>query len=504
MTGAFITVINSELQPDPNEETAALLRVLIYKIDNTTFGDDVPTIPPQWTGPPHTIVQVQALLYASLAASLFSAFLAMLGKQWLNRYMSTDMRGTAIERSQNRQRKLNGIVTWYFDYVMESLPMMLQVALLLLGCALSRYLWEIDTTVASVILGVTSLGVLFYVFIVIAGSASASCPYQTPGSRILRSAPPAVASAFRTSRRAFTNSKTIQMFQLNVEYYRPWWSRDKIMGFLRDILVELLPALASDGAHLRQALFKSLMTFVRKVYTWLSAISSIPIHGPDHQTTLLDLHCISWILQTSLDRDHHLSAMEHLVTMVALPDFDPSLVTWFFDALTSCIKVVDDKVMVTQGLEKLATLSATCLLHTFSHLSVMAPSSGVLADTCQKYTRIFPYDIEFNELPFCHTFGAIHCASLHHAGYLVQGRDYGSFSGEYIIFSHALTKLAQSEYQRRKRIPDWILGYVLYILSLHPLPSITIANCLTIIAISLDCGILNLRDMTLDERYAHV
>ena len=82
------------------DETAALLRVLIYKIDNTTFGNDAPTLP-QWTGPPHTITQVQAIMYASLAAALLSAFLTILGKKWLNRYASTDVRGTAIERSQN-------------------------------------------------------------------------------------------------------------------------------------------------------------------------------------------------------------------------------------------------------------------------------------------------------------------------------------------------------------------------------------------------------------------
>ena len=114
VTSAFIIEVHSHLQQDPNDVTAALLRVLIHKIDNTTFGNDTPTLP-QWTGPPHTIVQVQAILFASLAASLFSVFLAMLGKQWLNRYASTDLRGTAIERSQNRQRKLDGIVAWYFD-----------------------------------------------------------------------------------------------------------------------------------------------------------------------------------------------------------------------------------------------------------------------------------------------------------------------------------------------------------------------------------------------------
>ena len=82
----------------------------------------------------------------------------MLGKQWLNRYATTNVRGTTIERGHIRQRKLDGVVTWYFDHVMESLPSMLQAALLLLGCALSRYLWEINIVIASVVLGTTLFG----------------------------------------------------------------------------------------------------------------------------------------------------------------------------------------------------------------------------------------------------------------------------------------------------------------------------------------------------------
>lgn len=91
VTSAFIIQVDSQLQPDSGEETAALLCVLIYKIDNTTFGDDIPTLP-RWTGPPDAIVQVQAILFASLVASLFAALLAMLGKQWLNAYDSSDRR----------------------------------------------------------------------------------------------------------------------------------------------------------------------------------------------------------------------------------------------------------------------------------------------------------------------------------------------------------------------------------------------------------------------------
>ena len=506
MTSAFIIEVNSQLRSDPNEETAALLRVLIHKIDNTTFGDDVPTIP-QWTGPPRAIVQVQATLYDSLATSLFSAFLAMLGKQWLNRYMSTDMRGTAIERSQNRQQKLNGIVTWYFDNVMESLPLMLQAALFLLGCALSRYLWDIDTTIASVILAVTSSGVLFYLFIIIAGSASASCPYQTPGSRILHSTASAVRQAFR-------ESKTASVFQINAGYYQPWWSRNKIGDFLGDLLVELPPALLSDGGNLVLGVVQPFVAFAHQVYTWLPGTPSTPAHESDQQTTLLDLHCISWILQKSLDKDHHLSAMEHLVTVVELPNFDPSIIAGCFSTYISCIKVVNGNLVATQGLEKLAKVSTMGLLHLFSHLSVIDPTSSILVDICQNYARIFPPNVKFNNLPFYHTHGMIHF-TLHQdwrnqpwyvckKGYKqLQWRDYKPSNQEHIVFTQALTKLAQSEYQSRRKVPFWILHFVLHSLSLSPLPSTSvIIDCLSIIAIDLDCDVSGIK-MTMDERYVH-
>ena len=54
---------------------------------------------------------------------------------------------------------------------------MLQFALLLLGCALSLYIWGIDKTVASVVISFTSYGVAYYTFMVVAGTVSPSCLY---------------------------------------------------------------------------------------------------------------------------------------------------------------------------------------------------------------------------------------------------------------------------------------------------------------------------------------
>ena len=125
------------------------------------------------------------LLYASLLMSLLAAFIAMLGKQWLNRYLRHSG-GSTVGRCGDRQRKSNGLEKWPFRFFIESLPLMLQIALLLLACGISQYIWSINTSVARVIISLTTLGVLFYIGIVAAGTSSYECPFQTPVSTGLR------------------------------------------------------------------------------------------------------------------------------------------------------------------------------------------------------------------------------------------------------------------------------------------------------------------------------
>ena len=526
VTSAFIIEGNSQLRPDPNDETAALLRVLIHKIDNTTFGDNPPTLP-QWTGPPRTIVQVQASLFASLAASLFSAFLATLGKQWLNRYAATNMRGSAIERSQNRQRKLDGIVTWYFDHVMESLPLMLQFALLLLGCALSRYLWEINTTVASVVLGATSFGVAFYIFIIVAGVISESCPYQTPGFHALRYPRPKVLRLFHsTFRNAFRGSKAVETIAMKVAHYRPWWSRGNIAPFLKDVVLKIPHAIAIDVCRLGRAMIKTLATFpagayrlgstaarslvsvARRVHHRLQGTSSAPEQRSDQQITVLDLRCISWMVQTSLDKAVHLSTLKHLATMATLSNLDPALVADCFSIFIGCIKVDNCKVVIMQGLEQLAAVSATCFLRTFRHLSVMDPTSNVLDDVRQRYNRVFPLGTDFRSLPFYHTAVKIHTlANKHWSPRHIQWGDYRPCNREHVPVARGLVDAAQEEYQhpQRGKVPRWILRFALHSLSLGPFPPTSVvADCLSIVAIDLGCNVSNTGDTILDERYVHI
>ena len=124
-------------------------------------------------------------MYASLMISLLAAFVAMLGKQWLNRYLRNSG-GSMIERCGDRQRKFNGLKRWPLHFFVESLPVMLQAALLFLACGLCRHMWSINTPVACTLISLTGAGVVFYIGVVIAGMSSYACPFQTPASTALR------------------------------------------------------------------------------------------------------------------------------------------------------------------------------------------------------------------------------------------------------------------------------------------------------------------------------
>lgn len=185
VSSAFIIDVQSKLEPDPNEMNAAYMRVLIHAVDGSLYPNVDPLAAVAWNGPAAEIVIVQCLLYASLATSLFAAFVAVLRKQWVNRYIR-NRRGSAAEKSWDRQRKLDGMGRWYFHVVMEGLPVMLQIALALLGCALSQYLWTINRTVAGVIIAATLFGFGFHFLDTIAAAISYGCAFQTPPSIPIR------------------------------------------------------------------------------------------------------------------------------------------------------------------------------------------------------------------------------------------------------------------------------------------------------------------------------
>ena len=185
VVSVFIASLQSELKPDYEESNNILLEMLLNATTGNLPAGSAAAVP-RWTGPDPVVVQVQCILYATICAALLASFLAMLGKQWFNRYRQNESHGSTTERSGMREKKLTGIETWKFHVVMEALPLILQSSLGLLGLGLSRYLWEVNRSASSVVIGFTAFGLLFYALTVTVSISSFACPYQTPLSLLIR------------------------------------------------------------------------------------------------------------------------------------------------------------------------------------------------------------------------------------------------------------------------------------------------------------------------------
>ena len=178
MASAFIVEIQSQIRPDYGQLSFTALTMLL----NATSGAPNQTPVLTWSGPDPSAVQAQSTMFASLSSALLAAFLAMLGKQWLNLHVE----GSFIDRNRHRELRMRGMIAWKFKFVMECLPLIMQGSLLLLGYGLARYFWNLSRTISSVIIGFTAFGFIFYVFIILAATFSKACPFQTPVSIVLR------------------------------------------------------------------------------------------------------------------------------------------------------------------------------------------------------------------------------------------------------------------------------------------------------------------------------
>ena len=269
VSSAFVIAVDSGLQPDPNEQSAALLRAILLTLNESAIPNETATVPPVPDNPPSEIVTVVGLMYASLVISLLAAFVAMLGKQWLNRYLR-HAGGSTIERCGDRQRKCDGLKKWPFHLFVESLPLMLQAALLLLACGLCKRMSSINTPIASILITLTVLGVVFYVGIVIVGASSYECPFQTPVSTALRSVwkttKPYITSTLRS-----ISSRTTSLWLLVMATLHHMW--EIIQCYIMHVVLLLPPTTQWFRPH-HQSL-PITQTTPQQHTSWLTSLHSL-------------------------------------------------------------------------------------------------------------------------------------------------------------------------------------------------------------------------------------
>lgn len=188
MNTSFIVAMGTRLVPNPSDTTNALLTQLVQiGLGNLSAAGTMPLEPASTWSPSKTDIRIQAIAYASLSMSLLAAFGAAMGKQWLGYYKASRYgHGSPEDRGRRRQMKMDGLKVWYFDAVVQSFPMLLQVSLLLFGISIGADMWYKQRSIAWVIIAAVMFGILFYVLAILASLSSTACPYQTPSSAVLR------------------------------------------------------------------------------------------------------------------------------------------------------------------------------------------------------------------------------------------------------------------------------------------------------------------------------
>ena len=343
------------------------MRILIHTMNNSLFPDADPSAI-TWTGPPPEIVTVQCLLYASLATSLFAAFLAMLGKQWVNRYLRNHG-GSAADKSRDRQRKLDGFEKWYFYLAIEGLPLILQLALLLLGCALSRYLWTTSRTVAGVVIAFTVSGITSYLFFTLAATLYYNCPYQTPLSILTRAAirylTRSDAAFARSVRLAIASLPSTNNLRRNLKHLR-----SGVRGALESF--RCIPAVVQDAEHIPVA---AIVVSPTRIF------EAILIDWEDCEA---DARCISWVLHSTTDPDVILSTVRFAADTILYPEIAGALSPHILvDLFFAC--VLDGKVI--PGQEEHAASIGMALASVLSIQLTVEPENRDLMGLCGRISN---------------------------------------------------------------------------------------------------------------------
>ena len=366
VASAFIVAIQAQLQPDYGQLNYAVLMFMA----NSTLGK-IPTNlgvdPTGWAGPDPTTVHVQAALYSSLATSLLAAFVAMLGKQWLKRYSRAESRGSPIEHSRDRQRKMNGMTTWHFDLVMECLPLMLQAALLLFGYGLSNYLFTIDKTVAAVVVSFSGLGLLFYFLVVSAATLSYNCPFQTPLSLALR--------------------YLLQFNDKYRNYLEEAWSRFRHTFYRGNRRGPMLGGLScfgrphalqgNPGHHVQLAVvgpFDQLPPLVAGETGWGDYV--------------LDSDCITWLFQKSRDVEAIMAIMKLIPEIVWHASIGTTPLERLYHIVLGCFDRSSEPPVVIPKLREKAYLSAKALVHLAVQRKGVESERDVFQSISRKHTII--------------------------------------------------------------------------------------------------------------------
>jgi len=190
---AFIIDSYKNLREDPFSKTNWLLEQVLLEIHNANTGNttanSLPPTPQTFTFTPSALdIRVNLFWFMSLSLSLATVLIGILCSQWLREYQRYT-RLPPVEGISVRQLRYDGLMAWKVPNILMSLPVLLQLSLILFFFGLLDLLWNLNHIVASFVTTVAGLAILFVVVATLLPSCqnyfgtdprTPRCPYRSP------------------------------------------------------------------------------------------------------------------------------------------------------------------------------------------------------------------------------------------------------------------------------------------------------------------------------------
>ncbi|KAH9170660.1 hypothetical protein EDB89DRAFT_2071695 [Lactarius sanguifluus] len=185
VVSTFLVDSYKALQPDAGTATAILTAQaveLLARSANETVPD-----PPDFPSNNHTpFLIINALWFLSLVFSLACALSATLIQQWSRIYLQgTEERFIPHERARMRTYLQKGVQNFHLADMVDAIPMLLHISLFLFFGGLIVFLYNVDTTLARIILAFVVPSLILYTLLTALPVFYYDCPFKTPLTSIL-------------------------------------------------------------------------------------------------------------------------------------------------------------------------------------------------------------------------------------------------------------------------------------------------------------------------------
>ena len=170
------------LKPDTGDLTVELLIHISSQLNNISM----PAYTPEPFAAEQPYLIANFLCFASLAVLLVASLLAMLVKGWIRDFHGNlPPRKFAEKRAKEREYRFRGLIANKMPEIVASLPILIQVALILFCVGLMVYLNQANVQIMIATVCIFSLGGLFYLLTAMIAVYDSSAPFASPLSRFL-------------------------------------------------------------------------------------------------------------------------------------------------------------------------------------------------------------------------------------------------------------------------------------------------------------------------------